>query len=250
MSDEEPSGAARILLIEDDSALAALVVHGLKRAGFTVELACDGDRGAELALGGRYDLVVLDLILPGLDGFQLLESWRSRNHVPVLVITARTDLEVRVQVLEAGATDFMPKPFWVDELVARIRVRLRPSPAEAPRRIEWDDTVVDLDARLVLVKDTPVPLTGTELDILTFLLQRPGRAISRMQLAAALSPDCPRLERTIDSHIARIRHKLGPDAASCIVTVWGIGYRFDMLSSPDREHAARKRKREQERERG
>jgi DNA-binding response OmpR family regulator len=151
----------------------------------------------------------------------------------VLVLTARTDLDVRVRVLDAGAADYMPKPFWVDELVARIRAGLRRSVAE-PRRIEWGDTVVDLDARTVFVKDTQVLLTGTELALLTFLLQRPGRAISRAQLAeAALSADGPRLDRTIDSHIARIRRKLGAEAGARIATVWGIGYRFDGLPSVD-----------------
>jgi two-component system OmpR family response regulator len=245
MSGNEPPGGARILLIEDDSSLAALVARGLKQAGFSVELACDGRQGTELVLSRAYDLIILDLMLPELDGFQLLAHWRGRSLPPVLVITARTDLEVRVQVLAAGADDYMPKPFWVDELVARIRARLRRSAAEPARRIEWDDTVVDLDARTVTVQSSQVSLTATELEILCFLLQRPGRAISRVQLAEAALPsaDSPRFDRTIDSHIARIRHKLGPSAAARIVTVWGIGYRFDVPPSAAREPAAGKQER-------
>lgn len=232
MDSNEAPAAARVLLIEDDDPLADLVMRGLMRAGFSVELACDGRRGDELALSQRYDLIILDLALPEIDGFQLLEHWRGRKNLPpVLVLTARTDLEVRVRVLDAGATDYMPKPFWVDELLARVRAGLRRSAAE-PRRIEWGETVVDLDARTVFVRDTQVLLTGTELTLLTFLLQRPGRAISRAQLAAAaLSSDSPRFERTVDSHIARIRRKLGAEAGARIVTVWGIGYRFDASSA-------------------
>lgn len=228
MTDMRRSSAARILLIEDDSAIAAGVVRGLKDAGFQVELTSNGRAGAELALKRPYDLIILDLMLPELDGFEALAHWRGRIESPVIVLTALTDLDARVRVFAGGAVDYLAKPFWIEELVARIRVRLRLPQVAAVRKIVWDDAVLDLDAHSLTVDGTPHALTTAEFDILAFLIQRPGRAISRGQLAeSALTAAGDRYDRTIDSHVARIRRKLGPVAASRIVTVWGIGYRFD-----------------------
>jgi len=226
------TSAGRILVIEDDHAIAEGILRGLKSAGFSVELARNGKRGAQLLRDHSFDLVVLDLMLPETDGFELLEEWRQQSGPPVIVLTALTDLVARLRVFDSGAVDYLPKPFWIEELVARIRTRLQLGQVTAPRRIVWDDTVLDLDARTVTVEGTAVSLTSAELGILTFLVERPGRAISRSQLAeAAMSQDGERFDRTIDSHVARIRRKLGRSAAR-IVTVWGIGYRFDAPESP------------------
>lgn len=219
---------SRVLIIEDDPPIAAGIVRGLGAAGFDVELATDGRRGADLALARTFDLIVLDLMLPELDGFAALELWRGRLSTPVLVLTARTDLDARLRAFAAGAVDYLPKPFWVEELVARVRARLRLTEAAPPRTVAWDGALLDLDARAVTLAGEPLALTAHEFNVLSYLVERPGRAISRRQLAeAALPVGGDRSERTVDSHVARIRRKLGAAAAARIATVWGIGYRFD-----------------------
>lgn len=229
MAAKKPGDCVNVLVVEDDRAIAARVVRGLKSAGFTVEFADNGRQGKALALSHSFDLIVLDLLLPELDGFELLEIARSRSLPPVIVLTALSDLDSRLRVFKSGAVDYLSKPFWMEELIARIRARLRMVETAPARTIAWDGAVLDLDARTVTVGEQPVALTGAELNILAFLAEHPGRAISRGQLAQAAVPsegDC--YERTIDSHVARIRRKLGPAAAARIVTVWGIGYRFDV----------------------
>ena len=216
-----------ILVVEDDPPIAAGIVRGLTAAGFAVELAHDGRRAAELALSRPFDLIVLDLNLPELGGFEVLELWRGRLSTPVVVLTARTDLDARLQAFAGGAVDYLPKPFWIEELVARVRARLRVSEVAPARTVAWDDVVLDLDARAVTLAGAALALTAHEFNVLAYLLERPGRAISRRQLAeAALPASGDRSDRTVDSHVARIRRKLGP-AGARIATVWGIGYRFD-----------------------
>lgn len=223
----------KILLIEDDRGIAAGLVRGLKASGFSVELANSGRRGAELGLLGRFQLIVLDLMLPEVDGFEILDRWRGQTLPPIIVLTARTDLDARLRVFNGGAVDYLSKPFWVEELVARIRARLRLPQLAAPRRVYWDSSILDLDARTLTVEGAGVSLTAAELSILTFLVERAGRAVSRGQLAeAALPADGDRFDRTVDSHVARIRRKLGPTGALRLVTVWGIGYRFDAPEQP------------------
>lgn len=226
------AGEARILVVEDDPPIAAGIVRGLTHAGFAVELASDGERGAAVGLTGDFALAVLDLMLPGQGGFEVLAQWRGRISTPVIVLTARTDLESRLRAFELGAVDYLPKPFWVEELVARIRARLRIA-AEAPgRSVRWDDVVLDLDARTVLLAGDPLGLTAHEFNVLAYMVERPGRAVTRQQLAeAALPAGGDRSDRTVDSHIARIRRKLGKPAGMRLATVWGIGYRFDAPES-------------------
>lgn len=221
-------GGPKVLLIEDDAAIAAGVVRGLRDAGFAIELAADGHRGAELALGATFDVIILDLTLPGRDGLEVLDLCRAQVSAPIIVLSARTSLSDRLEVFDRGAIDYLPKPFFADELIARIRARLGLARAARPSRIvAWADVVVDLDARTVAVTDASVSLTADELDILLFLLDRPGRAIHRSALAKVGVRRGERGDRTVDSHVARIRRKLGPAGGARIVTVWGIGYRFD-----------------------
>ncbi|NOJ81631.1 response regulator transcription factor [Myxococcus xanthus] len=219
--------SARILVVEDDAPIAAGIVRGLKLAGFQVVLATDGVLALEMAEREHPDLVVLDLNLPGQDGFELLEAWRFRLRVPVIVLTARQELEARLRSFGLGAVDYLPKPFWMEELVARIRARLLLQ-EERPRRVlRWDDVSLDLDAREASREGTgALPFTRHEFDVLAYLAERPGRALTRAQIAQhALPPSEERDDRTVDSHIARIRKKLGP-AGARIQTSWGIGYRF------------------------
>jgi DNA-binding response OmpR family regulator len=219
---------ARVLVVEDDASTAAGIVRGLKAAGFEVELATRGDEGARLALATAPDVIVLDLLLPEQNGFAVLEQLHGRCTAPVLVLTARTELPDRLKCFDLGAVDFVAKPFFLEELVARIRSRLG-ARAEAPRRlVKWADAVVDLEARTAHAGGAEAPLTRNEFDVLAHLVQRPGRAVTRASLAERSGlPSSERDERTVDSHVARVRKKLGPAAATAIVTVWGIGYRFD-----------------------
>lgn len=218
----------RVLVIEDDPGVAAGVVRGLVAAGFEVELATNGQAGFEAALKGRFDILVLDLMLPERSGIEVLRDLQGRRGAPVIVLTARTELQDRLRCFELGAVDFVPKPFFLEELVARIRSRLR-AREEAPHRVvQWAEVTLDLDARSVRVGDEVVAFTRHELDVLAYLVERPGRAVAREQLAErALSSPEPCDARTIDSHVARIRKKLGPEGALALATVWGIGYRFE-----------------------
>jgi len=224
--------AERLLVVEDDAGVAGGIVRGLRAAGFDVELATNGVDGAKKALEGGYGAIVLDLMLPGQTGFAVLEQLQGRSSVPILVLTARNDLADRLRCFDLGAADFIAKPFWMEELVARLRARLRIN-SEGPKRVlRWANVAVDLDSRLVTVAGSDAGLTRNEFDVLAHLVERPGRAISRSQLAEhALTPFEQRDARTVDSHIARIRKKLGEPGAASVVTVWGIGYRFE----PDQE---------------
>jgi len=208
--------------------MASGIVRGLRAAGFDVELATRGDEGARLALTTAPDAIVLDLLLPEQSGFAVLEALQGRCAAPVLVLTARTELADRLRSFALGAADFVGKPFFVEELVARIRSRLR-LPEETPRRtVKWADAELDFDRRTVRAGATEASLTRFEFDVLAYLVERPGRAVSRSQLAERTSPSASERDvRTVDTHVARIRKKLGPAGAAAIVTVWGIGYRFD-----------------------
>ena len=218
---------SRILVVEDEPDIAAHVVKGLKDVGHEVDLETRGDTAADRPLNETFDLVVLDINLPGKSGFELLELWQSRQSAPIIVLTARTGLEDRLAAFDQGAIDFVTKPFFVEELIARIRARLQIK-EEAPEAVAWADVCLDKAARTVVRGSDDLKLTHHELNVLLYLAERPGRAIARAQLATgALSMDGEVNDRTVDSHVARVRKKLGKSAAAAIKTVWGIGYRFD-----------------------
>lgn len=217
--------SSRVLVVEDDATIAKNVVRGLRGAGYEVELVTRGDQAIEAAR--RFDpaLVVLDLNLPGKSGEELLEVWSGRLHRPVLVLTARVALDDRLRVFELGAVDFLPKPFWVEGLVVRVRTRLGRADAASARTLTLQDVEIDLDARRATRDQQDLQLTHHELSVLVYLLERRGRACSRAQIAqAALSAEGDVDPRTVDSHLTRIRKKLGP-AGAAIQTVWRVGYR-------------------------
>ncbi|MEM6295930.1 MAG: response regulator transcription factor [Myxococcota bacterium] len=222
-------GKPHILIVEDDVGVVSGLVRGLERAGLSTSVAMTGTDGLEQIERGEFDLVLLDLMLPERSGFEILDAVRSRVSVPIIVLSARTELTARLQSFESGAVDFVPKPFFVEELVARIRARLSLA-EDAPRRqLALADVVVDLDARLARRNGADVGLTSYEFNVLAYLRQRPGRAQSRAQIAeGALSGSDDVDDRTVDSHVSRIRKKVGPEAAACVRTVWGIGYRCDV----------------------
>ncbi len=228
-SGTSPSTARSILVVEDDPAVSASLVRGLRRAGFDVELATNGRTGIQLGLDPRFALIVLDLLLPERSGYEVLETLRTHVSTPVIVLTACSDLPERLRVFELGAADFVGKPFWIEELVARIEARLAGAAAAPPRIVTFGGVTVDLDARTAGRGRAAIDLTRHEFDLLAFLLDRPGKSVSRGQIVDAvlnLSSSDGADGRTVDSHVARIRKKLGP-AGACIATVWGIGYRFD-----------------------
>ena len=215
---------ARLLLIEDDPDIAESTVLGLRRAGHDVEHVANGAFGKGRARAGQHDLIVLDLNLPGVSGYEILEELRKASQVPVIVITARTGLDPRLRSFRLGADDLLPKPFWVEELVMRVDRRLES--VESQRRVAWGAAVVDLDAHRVWVGEAEVSFTPSELALLAHLVERPNRAITRAQLLEhALPEETSALERTVDSHLARVRKKLGEDGKA-IQTVFRVGYRF------------------------
>lgn len=223
---EDGSVSARILIVEDDAELAASLVRRLRSEGYEVELSTDGNDARARVARQPVDLVLLDLMLPGVHGHEVLKKLAAAS-VPTIVVTARTSLEDRLRCFELGAADYVPKPFFLDEITARVRARLSQRGRPNPRAtVAWADAVFDLDARTVHRGGNLVALTRYELAALAYLVERPDRAVSRATLAENAFPslEAPS-DRTIDSHLVRVRKKLGP-AGAAIVTVWGVGYRF------------------------
>lgn len=222
------SEPARLLVVEDDPSIASGLVRGLREHGFDVTLEGTTARAMSAVEREQVDLVVLDLNLPDGSGFDVLENWRFRKSLPVIVLTARTELRARIRAFDLGAADFLAKPFWMEELVARIRTRLRMVDGVERRVVGWDGVACDLDARVVRRDDgVEVNLTAHEFNVLALLVARRGTAFTRDQIAeAALPHEGDRQARTVDSHVSRLRRKLG-DAGQRIRTVWGIGYRLD-----------------------
>jgi len=224
---------ATILVVEDEHELAALIRRQLEGEGHTALTANDGPTALLIAAQARPDLVILDWMLPGLDGLAVMRRLRERSTVPVLMLTARDDEADRVLGLEVGADDYMTKPFSLRELMARVRAILRrielltrPAAEEAaPVRI--DRLAVDPLARRVTVDGEPVELTVKEYDLLLLLARHPGRSFSRAYLLDHIwGADYEGGDRTVDTHIVRLRRKLG-EIGERISTVWGVGYRFE-----------------------
>lgn len=219
-----------ILVVEDEPKTAAAVRRYLENAGYAVEIAADGRCGLKRALTGRHALVVLDLMLPGLDGRAVCRRIRAEGGCPVVMLTARASEDERVDGLELGADDYVTKPFSPRELVARVRAVLRRAdPEHGERRRCWNEIEVDLDAFQARWGDLALDLTATELRLLWTLLGAPGRVFSRAELVErVLGPDFDGLERTIDVHVSNLRRKLEPDpsAPRFLRTVIGAGYRL------------------------
>ena len=224
---------ARILLVDDDLELANMLRDYLVCDGFAVEAVPDGESGVAEALSGRFALIVLDVMMPGIGGIEALRRIRAASTVPVLMLTARGDDLDRIVGLELGADDYVPKPCLPRELAARLRAILRRSqPAGEPasqaplvvgpltlmpaqRRVEWEGASVEL--------------TSTEFNLLEVLARNAGRPVSKADLSAqALGRPLARFDRSIDVHLSSIRHKLGllPDGRSCIQTVYRQGYQL------------------------
>ena len=218
---------AHILVVEDDAALGAQVVGHLQAAGHRTRWLRDGD--AALAEDvSHYDLVLLDLMLPGTYGLDVLKRLRRHAQTPVLILSARNETPDKVRALELGADDYLTKPFWPEELLARVSARLRRPVLQRAGRQVHGLLSIDPGARRVLVAGEDVALTRVEFDLLAALAARPGAAVERAWLVDhVLDPERDGTERTLDVHVSRLRRKLGPAAAQ-IATVWGIGYRLDV----------------------
>jgi two-component system OmpR family response regulator len=217
----------RILLIDDDARLAELLLGYFEPQGVGLVHAQAGQAGlAQLANGG-FDAVLLDVMMPGLDGLAVLRKIRDAGHrVPIIMLTARGDEADRVVGLELGADDYVAKPFSPRELLARLRAVLRRAdPAAVAEKLTASGITVDASGREAWVDGKPVELTGLEIDLLLVLLRRAGRVVPRSALLdLAGRGDVSVGERAVDVHISRLRKKLGDDAATRIRTVRGVGY--------------------------
>ena len=218
----------RALLIDDDTRIAELLGNYLAQNGVTLAHAPDGTRGLAMLESGAYDLVLLDLMMPGMDGLEVCKRIRAKNTVPIVMLTARGDETDRVVGLEMGADDYIAKPFSPRELLARMRAVLRRAMPDPEReRVVAGDIVIDVPSREVRVDGRPVELTGIEFDLLVALARRAGRVVPRDAiLSLAGRDDVVVGERTVDVHISHVRAKLGDDPKSPrrIKTVRGVGY--------------------------
>ena len=223
----------RILVVDDDVELCGLVEEYLGAEGFSLNAAHDGETGLQQALSNEFALVVLDVMLPGINGFEVLRRIRSVSKTPVLLLTARGEDVDRIVGLEIGADDYLPKPFNPRELVARIRAILRrtkPAKADAvPEVLTVGDVELDPATRTVLRAGQPVDLTSVEFNLLEVLLREAGRVVTRERLVnAVLSRKFMPFDRSIDMHVSKVRKKLGDtdDGTDHIKTVRGVGYIF------------------------
>jgi DNA-binding response OmpR family regulator len=221
-----------VLVVDDEPIVRDVIVRYLRRDGFDTLEAGDGDRARELIETAAPTLVVLDVMLPGVDGLELCRWIRGRSDLPVILLTARGEEADRIVGLELGADDYVTKPFSPRELTARVRTVLRRSggPATPARRLEFGDIGVDGASHIVTRAGEPVTLTAREFDLLWFLASNPRQVFSRSHLMDRVWGHSPALDTgTVTVHIRRLREKLEADPAhpTHLQTVWGVGYRFD-----------------------
>ncbi len=223
--------AEKILVVEDDESLALVLSDALKQEGWRVERASDGETALGRCLEGRFDLVLLDLMLPRVDGYEICRRMRAaRNRTPVLILTARGREEDRVKGLDLGADDYVTKPFSMVELLARIRARLRATRTAVPDRLRIGDAEVDFQAMRVMRGAVAEEITKTEAAVLRLFLEHPGEVLSRNRfLDQVWGLNHFPSTRTVDMHVARVREKIGDSGADprFIKTVHGVGYRYD-----------------------
>lgn len=246
---EKEKRMSRLLVIDDDIELCELLSDYLKPEGFQVTMVHDGKQGLQKVLSGvgEYDLIVLDIMLPGMNGFEVLQRIRSQLDTPVLMLTARDEEVDRIVGLEMGADDYLPKPFNPRELVARARAILRRTKNRQekggtpfiPERISVGDIELDMGTRVVRREGEGVELTSVEFNILEILLRAAGHVVTREQLAeSVLGRPLSAFDRSVDVHLSSLRKKLGHRYGETerIKTVRGVGYIYANPSQSDGEH--------------
>lgn len=227
----------RVLVIEDNKDLAQLLALHLSDLSYHVDMAHDGNQGLTQALGGTYDLVILDLMLPGIDGLEVCRRLRGgQSYVPILMLTSKSSELDRVVGLEIGADDYLTKPFSIKELLARVKAIFRriegmqtSTPKDVHEIINVDALVIDFSRRMITIDGQVAELTAKEFDLLAFFARHPGRVYSRTQLLDQVwGYGHDGYEHTVNSHINRLRAKieLNPAQPRYILTVWGVGYKF------------------------
>lgn len=234
--------AEKILVVDDEVSLQETVAYSLKKEGYTVDIAGDGNKGLELARTSKPDLIILDVMLPGMDGFEVCRTLRHETNIPVLMLTARDDEIDRVVGLEVGADDYLAKPFSMRELIARVkallrRVRLMREEADTntqegfqPKLMTFGNLVIDMTRREVRLNGEVVPCKPKEYELLTFMGQHKGRVLTReLILERVWGWGFVGDSRTVDVHIRWLREKIEdvPDKPQRIITVRGAGYRFE-----------------------
>ena len=225
---------AKILIVDDEPRIRELIHEHLQYAGYICEEAGDGSAALAQLSGGGFDLVILDLMMPFMDGMTCLREMRARHiNTPVIILTARGEEYDKLAGLESGADDYVVKPFSPRELVARVKAvlnRTMPKPAAASDTMTFGELTIDVSGHKVLVSGEEIDLTASEFKLLTTLSRYPGRVYSRMELVEkVLGYDFEGYERTIDSHVKNLRAKIGdnPRNPKWLHTVHGVGYRFE-----------------------
>jgi DNA-binding response OmpR family regulator len=221
----------KILVVEDEPKITRTLRLYLEEAGYKVVIVNDGSHAIPAFRHEKPDLVLLDLMLPNVDGYEICKTLRQESAVPIIMLTARSEEADKLIGLELGADDYVTKPFSPREVAARVRVVLRRSRGlvKPPQVLQIDEIVVDLDAHTATLSDQQIDLTPSEFDILAAMMKYPGKVYTRLQLVeAAQGAPYEGYERAIDQHIKNLRAKLGDDARSpyYILTVYGVGYRF------------------------
>jgi DNA-binding response OmpR family regulator len=227
------NGSARILLVDDEQSIQTLLSYPLRKDGYHVTSVLDGGEAVQRFEEGRFDLVILDLMLPRLDGVEVCRRLRSRSQVPIIMLTAKGSETDKVAGLEVGADDYITKPFSMREFRSRVKAALRRSrmsgEADEEEAIESDDLTIDFRRRMVTLKEEEVPVTYVEFEILGALARSPGRVLTRETLLEHVWGDSEyRDPRTVDVHIRHLREKLeqDPKQPEFLFTVRGVGYRF------------------------
>jgi DNA-binding response OmpR family regulator len=220
---------SRILIAEDEARIASFLEKGLKANGFVTSVAADGRDAITLAASGRYDLLILDLGLPGKDGFAILEELRSQgSQLPVVILTARDSVRDTVAGLEGGADDYITKPFRFEELLARVRVRLRGDRVPEETLLRVGDASLDLRTRRITVDDVSSDLSAREFALAEMFFRHPGQVLSREQLLSHVwGYDFDPRSNVVDVYVGYLRKKLGKEA---ITSVRGMGYRLEHVA--------------------
>ncbi|MCR4763786.1 MAG: response regulator transcription factor [Lachnospiraceae bacterium] len=225
--------AKRALVVDDEKAIVKGIRYSLEQDGMEVDCAYDGEEAIACAREHEYDIILLDVMLPKYDGFEVCREIREFSDVPIVMLTAKGDDMDKILGLEYGADDYITKPFNILEVKARIKAIMRRMARNAAdgehARITAGDLTIDEDARRVLLADREIPLTGREFDVLTFLARTPGKIYSREELLGELwGADYPGDARTVDVHVRRLREKLeeNPGEPRYVRTKWGSGYYF------------------------